>query len=126
LFLWRRDTQLDALTVGTPPGVTDGLRVAAPERAALEMLYEAGTNEGLEETRNVFDGLRNLRKEIAGRLLSCCNSVKAVRLFLRWARETEVLDVDALCAEFNPQVGSEKRWMSRMHDGTLLSLKPYG
>jgi hypothetical protein len=61
-----------------------------------------------------------------GRLLACCTSVKAVRLFLTWARETKLVDVDELSQKYPLPVGSEKRWMNRLKDGTLLSLKPHG
>ena len=117
--------RLTSLSITTPPGVTDNLLVSTPERALLEMLYEVGTNQGLEEARNLFEGTRNLRKDVTGKLLACCTSVKAVRLFLTWSRETGLLDVDAL-RHFNPRVGSNSRWMSRLKDGTLLTLKPYG
>lgn len=125
LFDWP-DESLDVQSLTTPPGVTDGLKVSAPERAVLEMLYDVGTRQGLEEARNVFDGLRNLRKEMLGKLLACCTSVKAVRLFLTWARETQVADADALLRQHPLRVGSDKRWMSRLKDGTLLTLKPHG
>ena len=92
LFNWL-DGTLASQSLTTPPGVTDGLRVSVPERAVLELLYEVGTHQGLEEARNLFDGLRNLRKEVLGELLQCCTSVKTVRLFLTWARETNVVDV---------------------------------
>jgi len=49
-----------------------------------------------------------------------------VRLFLTWARETGLLDVDDLLQQYPVRTGSDKRWMSRLDDGTLLSLKPYG
>jgi Transcriptional regulator, AbiEi antitoxin, Type IV TA system/Transcriptional regulator, AbiEi antitoxin N-terminal domain len=110
----------------TPPGVSDGLSVSVPERAVLELLYDVGTHQGLEEARNLFDGVRNLRKEVLGELLQSCTSVKAVRLFLTWARETRVVDVEALRNDYALPVGSEKRWISRMKDGSLLSLKAYG
>ena len=125
LFEWP-DASLDSRTLGTPPGLPDGLWVSSPERAVLELLYEAGNRESLEESRNVFDGLRSPRKELLGQLLSCCTSVKAVRLFLTWARETGVVDVDDLLARHPLRTGSDKRWMSRLADGTLLSLKPHG
>lgn len=125
LFDWP-DVTLDGKTLGTPPGLPDGLRVSSPERAVLELLYDAGTKQSLEEARNVFDGLRSPRKELLGQLLSCCTSVKAVRLFLTWARETGVVDVDDLVARHPLRTGSDKRWMSRLADGTLLSLKPHG
>ncbi len=125
LFKWS-DEMLRERTLTTPPGVTDGLRVSTPERAAVEMLYEVGRKENLEEARHVFEGLRNLRKEVTGRLLACCTSVKAVRLFLTWARETNLLDVDALLDQHRIRVGSDRRWVHRLKDGTLLTLKPYG
>ena len=59
-------------------------------------------------------------------LLACCTSVKTVRLFLTWARETKVVDVAALQQQYKLPVGSDKRWMTRLKDGTLLSLKPHG
>lgn len=125
LFDWP-DEDMPAQSLTTPPGVTEGLRVSVPERAVLEMLYEVGTHQGLEEARNLFDGLRNLRMSVLGQLLLCCTSVKAVRLFLTWARETRVVDVDALLQQHALPVGSDKRWMSRLKDGTLLTLKPHG
>ena len=125
LFEWPND-KLSTLTITTPPGVTDGLRVSTPERAALEMLYEVGVHEDLEEAQNVFEGLRNVRKEVTGSLLSCCTSVKAVRLFLAWAGEAKLLDVESLRKEFKPRVGSNRRWINRMRDGTLLILKANG
>ena len=49
-----------------------------------------------------------------------------MRLFLAWARETQILDVDVLREMYPLRVGSSQRWMHRLKDGTLLSLKPYG
>lgn len=125
LFSWSNE-DMPTQTLTTPPGVTEGLHVSVPERAVLEMLYEVGTHQGLEEARNLFDGLRNLRTVVMGQLLLCCTSVKAVRLFLTWARETRVVDVDALLQQHALPVGSDKRWMSRLKDGTLLTLRPHG
>lgn len=124
LFNW--DGALAGKSLTTPPGVTDGLCVSVPERAVLELLYAVGTHQGLEEARNLFDGLRNLRKEVLGELLQCCTSVKTVRLFLAWARETNVVDVQTLQQRYTLPVGSDKRWITRMRDGSLLSLKPHG
>lgn len=45
LFDWP-DESLDVQSLTTPPGVTDGLKVSAPERAVLEMLYDVGTHQG--------------------------------------------------------------------------------
>lgn len=125
LFDWP-GTDLAGKTLCTPPGQPQDLLVAAPERAVLELLYEVGVKQSLEEARNLFEGIRSPRKDMLGQLLSCCTSVKAVRLFLSWARETGLLDVDALLAQYPARSGSNKRWMSRLDDGTLLSLKPHG
>jgi len=125
LFAWP-DRSLPTQTLTNPPGAITGLRVAVPERAVLEMLYDVGTREGLEEARNIFDGLRNLRMGTLVKLLTCCTSVKAVRLFLTWARETKAVDVDAMLRRSALPVGSEMRWMSRLKDGTLMTLKRHG
>ena len=125
LFDWP-DTHLADKTLTTPPGLPELLRVAVPERAVLELLYEAGVKQSLEEARNLFDGLRSPRRDLLGQLLSCCTSVKAVRLCLTWARETNVVDVDALLEQYPVRTGSTRRWMSRLDDGTLLSLRPHG
>lgn len=125
LFDWP-DTALINKTLATPPGLPDHVRVASPERAVLELLYEVGVKQSLEEARNLFDGLRSPRKAVLGQLLSCCTSVKAVRLFLTWARETSLVDVDTLLDQYPVRTGSASRWMSRLDDGTLLSLRPHG
>lgn len=125
LFDWR-DKSLAKTTLTTPPGVSAGLAVSVPERAALELLYEAGTHQGVEEAHNLFAGMRNVRADVAGRLLSCCTSIKTVRLFLTWARETGLVDADALNQRYPLPVGSAKRWMTRLKDGTLLTLRPHG
>ncbi len=108
--------------VGTPLGLPNGLQVSEPERAVLEMLYEVGKSQDMEEARNLFESLRGLRFEVMGELLSQCTSVKTVRLFLLWAKETEVLDVIALREKYPLTDGSASRWMGRTSDGTLLIL----
>ncbi|MGF6095750.1 type IV toxin-antitoxin system AbiEi family antitoxin domain-containing protein [Pseudomonas sp. 18175] len=125
LFDWP-DESFAGSTLHTPPGAAAGLQVSVPERAVLELLYEVGTHQSLEEARNLFDGLRSPRKQLLGQLLACSTSVKTVRLFLTWARETGVVDVDDLLRQYPVRVGSNTRWMSRLDDGTLLSLKPHG
>lgn len=92
----------------------------------LELLYEVGTHQGLEEARQLFESLRNPRKDVLARLLQSCTSVKAVRLCLTWARETNLLDVDALLSQSALPMGSDQRWMTRLKDGTLLSLRTHG
>ena len=89
-------------------------------------LYDAGTRQSLEEARNLFDGVRPPREKLMGQLLASCTSVKTVRLLLTWARENGLLDVDDLRSRYPLRTSSDKRWMSRMPDGTLLTLKPHG
>ncbi len=125
LFDWP-DDGLARDTLHTPPGQLAGLAVAVPERAVLEMLYEAGTKESLEESRLVLEGMLGPRLSVLGPLLECCTSVKAVRLFLTWSRESGLLDVDALLERYRPRVGSKSRWVGRMKDGTHLTLRPHG
>lgn len=115
-------SKANASGIGTPPGLLNDVRVSVPERAVLEMLYEVGKSQDLEEARKLFESLRGLRFEVMGELLSQCTSVKTVRLFLLWARETDVLSVSALREKYSLPVGSSSRWMGRMADGTLLSL----
>src|SRR5690606_24254269 len=125
LFKWP-ERNLPSKTLTTPPGLPEDLCVAIDERAVLELLYDAGTRQSLEEAHTHFDGLRSPRKDLLGQLLACCNSIKAVRLFLTWARETGVVDADDLLARYPIHTGSDKRWISRLPDGTLLSLNPHG
>lgn len=115
-----------ANTLGTPAGQPDGVCASVAERAVLEMLYDVGTKQSLEEARNLFDGLRPPRTKLLGQLLGCCNSVKTVRLFLTWARQTELVNVDNLISQYPVRAGSDKRWMTKLADGTLLSLKKHG
>ena len=126
LFDWSQQAGLDAKTVHTPPGVTGGLVVSVPKRAVLELLHDVGTKQSVEEAMALFESLRSPRVAVMGQLLSCCTSVKTVRLFLAWARETELLDVDALLSMYSIPVGSSSRWVTRLKDGNLMSLSPHG
>lgn len=122
IFDWN-PSSLNADTISTPAGAAENLKVSVPERAVLELLSEVGTRQDLEEARNLFDGLRNLRTELMGQLLASCSSVKTVRLFLSWAQETGVVDVDHFRGAFQIELGSKSRWITRLKDGTLLVLK---
>ena len=125
LFEWPDDA-LPAATLGTPPALNADLAVSVPERALLEMLHEVGVHQSLEEAHQLFENLRPPRRDLLAQLLQCCTSIKAVRLFLTWARETRLLDVDQLLADYTLPVGSQSRWMTRLKDGTLLTLHPHG
>lgn len=62
------------------------IKVAGPERAALEFLYEQKTDEaGYEHLQLIFESLGTLRVVLVQQLLECCSSVKVKRLFLHLA-----------------------------------------
>ena len=125
LFQWP-DSSWREKTLTTPPEATAGLRVSVPERALLELLYEVGTHQGLEEAYNLFSGIRNLRLNTLGPLLEACTSIKTTRLLLTWGRETGVINVEWLQQQYRLPTGSNKRWIRHLDDGSLLSLKPHG
>jgi hypothetical protein len=41
------------------PETPDGVPVSEPERALLEMLSEVGVHQGIEEARNIMEGIRS-------------------------------------------------------------------
>ena len=60
--------------------------ISAPERAALEFLYQQPLDaEAYEHARLVFEGLGTLRPAVVQELLEQCSSVKVKRLFLHLA-----------------------------------------
>jgi hypothetical protein len=62
------------------------VRLSAPERAILEVLHLATTNESLEHAVELVAGLSTLRPSVMQKLLEDCRSVKVKRLLL-WAAE---------------------------------------
>jgi hypothetical protein len=65
----------------------DGLpmRLSAPERAILEVLYFVPQQQSFEEARLLFEGLNTLRVKLLQSLLEACAFVKVKRLFLALA-----------------------------------------
>ena len=121
------DEQPEALLhVGPFEQRSDAAQVSAPERALLELLSEVGVRQPLQEARELVEGTYNLRADVLRGLLQRCTSVKTVRLFLSWARDTNLLNVDTLQSNYTLPTGSNQRWMTRLKDGTLLSLPPHG
>jgi hypothetical protein len=51
------------------PETPDGVSVSEPERALLEMLSEVGVHQGIEEARNIMEGIRSLRIDTLAKLL---------------------------------------------------------
>lgn len=63
------------------------VRCSAPERAILELLHLATTNDAINHAVEIMEGLNTLRPQVLQRLLEGCRSVKVKRFFL-WAAES--------------------------------------
>ena len=78
------------------------LKLAAAERATLEMLDAIGVDVGFHSADRLFEGLANLRTGLLERLLKACTSVKTERLFFffadrhahGWAKRLDAAEVD--------------------------------
>lgn len=105
------------------PETPQGPLVSVPERALLEMLSEVGTpQQGLEEARNVMEGLRSPRLDVLGKLLQHCPRVKVVRLCVQWAEELGLEWASEARRLAGPR--GRGRWLTRLPDGKTLVLKP--
>jgi hypothetical protein len=104
------------------PEDPDGPVVSVPERALLELLHDVGVEQGLEEARNIMEGVRSVRLDVLGRLLDHCPRVKVVRLCLHLAEELNLLWAADARRLAGPR--GRARWVSKMPDGTTLILKP--
>ena len=65
------------------------VRIAAPERAAMEMLHLTPKEVGFEEAQLIMENLVTLRPDVVQGLLAACRSVKVKRLFLYMAERQE-------------------------------------
>ncbi len=67
-----------------PSGVRDlQLKVSAPERAIMEVLYDVQDDEhAFTHALELFEGLTSLRPKCVNALLQHCRSIKVKRLFL--------------------------------------------
>ena len=63
------------------------LKISAPERAAMEMLYLVPGKVGFEEASLIMENLATLRAEIVQDLLVMCRSIKVKRLFMFMAEK---------------------------------------
>jgi hypothetical protein len=97
--------------------------VSVPERALLEMLGEVGIRQGVEEARNIMEGIQSVRLEILEPLLKHCRRVKVIRLCVLWAEELN-LPWAAEARKATAKKLGRSRWTSRLKDGTTLILKP--
>ena len=105
------------------PETPDGPPVSVPERALLEMLSEVGVGLGIEEARNIMEGVRSLRADVLTPLLKSCLLVKAVRLCVQWAEELN-LAWAAAARQAAKRTSGRGRWTMRLKDGTTMTLKP--
>jgi len=75
--------------------------LSSPERAIMEQMRLARTNDGIDYALELMHGLSTLRPDVVQALLQACRSIKVKRLFL-WAAETaqhhwmEQLDLDRI------------------------------
>ncbi len=104
------------------PETPDGPLVSVPERALLEMLSEVGLRQGVEEARNIMEGVRSLRTEVLETLLKNCLRLKVLRLCVQWAEELN-LDWAAAARNSAKRKLGKSRWSTRLKDGTTLTLK---
>jgi hypothetical protein len=65
------------------------VRIAAPERAAMEMLHLVPKEVGFDEARLIMENLITLRPDVVQGLSAACRSVKVKRLFLYMAERQE-------------------------------------
>lgn len=104
------------------PETPGGPAVSVPERALLELLSDVGVEQGVEEARNIMEGVRSPRLDVLGNLLKHCPRVKVVRLCVQWAEELNL----EWAAEARKLAGprGRNRWFGKLADGTTLILKP--
>ena len=58
------------------------VKISAPERAAMEMLYYVPSDQGFDEAIKIMESLMSLRPKIVQTLLENCRQIKVKRLFL--------------------------------------------
>ena len=88
-------TRTNLFPVDSREGFTDfkdrdfSVRIAAPERAAMEMLHLVPKEVGFDESLLIMENLVTLRPDVVQSLLTACRSVKVKRLFLYMAERHE-------------------------------------
>jgi hypothetical protein len=104
------------------PETPHGPLVSVPERALLELLSTVGIRQGVEEARQVMEGVQNVRLEVLEPLLKNCRRIKVVRLCVLWAEELNLSWAPAARKAAGRKLG-HSRWTSRLKDGSTLILK---
>jgi len=84
------------------------VRISAPERAALEMMYHIPSKQGFDEAFRIMENLTTLRPEVVQELLQNCRFVKVKRLFMYMAEKAVHSWIDELLPE-RIDFGSGKR-----------------
>lgn len=84
------------------------IKISAPERAAIEMLYYVPSHQGFNEAMRIMEGLMTLRPIQVQQLLENCQSVKVKRLFLFMSEKFELPWVEKLKLD-KIDTGSGKR-----------------
>ena len=88
-------TRTNLFPVDSREGFTDfkacdfSVIIAAPERAAMEMLHLVSKEVGFDEAQLIMENLVTLRPDVVQALLAACRSVKVKRLFLYMAERQE-------------------------------------
>lgn len=104
------------------PGGNSSVLVSTPERALLELLSDAGKFQTLEETRNIFENIRNLRMEVLEELLQHVTRIKVVRMARDFAEDLNPPWLEL--AEKNcERLGGGNRWITFSKTGEKLVLK---
>jgi len=84
------------------------IRISAPERAAIEMLYYIPSQQGFDEAMRIMEGLMTLRPALVQQLLENCQSVKVKRLFLFMSEKLDLPWFEELKLD-KINIGSGKR-----------------
>ncbi|MFQ5752873.1 MAG: type IV toxin-antitoxin system AbiEi family antitoxin domain-containing protein [bacterium] len=78
------------------------IRISAPERAAMELLYHVPKEQGFDEAQKIMENLFTLRPSVVQVLLENCHSIKVKRLFMHlaekqnfeWIKELRLSKID--------------------------------
>lgn len=105
------------------PGGHPEVLSSCRERALLELASDVGRGQSLEEVRNLFVGLRNIRPVVLAELLGHCPRIKVVRLVRDLALQ-EGYAWASIAQERAEAISKGKRWSMVGRDGERLTLKP--
>jgi hypothetical protein len=107
-----------------PPESPEGPGLAEPELALLEMLSEVGVHQEVEEARAILESMRQIRIRRLRFWLGNCKQVKTVRLCICWAHELDLPWAEGVRSAVSPEL-LQHRWVSRLPDGSTLSLPAF-